>query len=116
MKRDLGLVRRMLLVIEASPSGFRADTLDLAGYTSEQVAYHLRLVLEAGLVMRLDETSPAPSVLELSWDGHEFADAARDELRWGRAMRIVGEKAGTVTADVLRQLLTALMKGTLGLP
>jgi hypothetical protein len=113
MKRDMGLVRRLVLAIEGSATGAPPGALEIPGYTPEQVAYHMRLMLESGMVTRLD--GAAAGLVSLTWQGHEFADAARDDLRWGRAMRIVQDKGGAVSADVLQQLLTALMKGTLGL-
>lgn len=78
-------------------------------------------MIQAGLATGSDVTSmgsngPKAILSTLTWAGHEFADAARDEARWGKAMVIVQEKGGSVTLSVLTQLLTALMKGALGLP
>jgi hypothetical protein len=55
-------------------------------------------------------------IYRLTWEGHEFLDAARDDTRWKRAWTIVREKAGSVTVDVLKQVLTSLMKDALALP
>ena len=51
----------------------------------------------------------------MTWEGHEFADAARDETRWKKAMGIVEEKGGAVTLDVLKELLLHLARMGLGL-
>ena len=55
-------------------------------------------------------------LVNLTWEGHEFAEAARDETRWEKAMGIVTEKGGAITIDVLKNLLSSLMKAALGLP
>ncbi len=55
-------------------------------------------------------------ITSLTWEGHEFTEAARDERRWKKAVGIVAEKGGNITLDVMKQLLMSLMKGTLGLP
>lgn len=121
MKRDLELIRKMVLAIEAAPSGWAPNDLKFEGYTDEQVGYHAYLLIDAGLAKGEDVSgfgseSPKGFINSLTWDGHEFADAARDGARWRKAMGIVQEKGGTVTIGVLTQLLVSLMKGALGLP
>ena len=48
MKRDMDLIRAMLLAVEEHPSGF-APKIELQGYTQEQINYHAYLLGEAGL-------------------------------------------------------------------
>ena len=120
MKRDLELIRKMVLAIEDASSGWAPD-LKFDGYSDAQVGYHAYLLIDAGLARGQDAStmgSDAPEgfITSLTWAGHEFADAARDETRWKKAMGVVQEKGGTVTIGVLTQLLIALMKGALGLP
>ncbi len=120
MKRDLDLVRKMLLAIEDSPSGWAPD-LKFDGYTDVQVGYHAYLLIDAGLARGDDGStmgSKAPEgiITSLTWAGHEFAEAARDEGRWTKAMGIVTQKGGNVTLDVMKALLVSLMKSALGLP
>lgn len=120
MKRDLELIRQMVLAIEDAPSGW-APHLKFEGYSDAQVGYHAYLLIDAGLAKGQDATTndsegPEGFISSLTWVGHEFADAARDETRWKRAMGVVHEKGGTVTIGVLTQLLVALMKGALGVP
>ncbi len=121
MKRDLELIRKMMLAIEDAPSGWAPQGLKIEGYTDEQVGYHAYLLLDAGFAKGEDATtlgsqSPEGFISRLTWEGHEFADAARDETRWRKAMGVVQEKGGIVTIGVLTQLLVSLMKSALGLP
>lgn len=121
MKRDLNLVRQILLAIEQSPSGFAPRQLVIDGYTDEQIGYHVHLMKEAGLVEASDTTgfkssSPEAIARQLTWSGHEFLDAARDDVRWTAALALATAKAGTFTFDVLKQLLVAALRGELGLP
>ena len=120
MKRDWDLIRKMILAIEDAPSGW-APQLKFEGYTDAQVGYHAYLLIDAGLVRgetvaAFGSEAPVGHIYNLTWDGHEFAEAARDETRWRKALGIVQEKGGTVTIGVLTQLLVALMKGALGIP
>lgn len=120
MKRDMNLVRQLVLVIEAGPSGFAPRNLVVDGYSNEEIGYHLFIMLEAGLIRGADVTvhgakSPEAIATSLTWAGHEFADAARDEDLWAKAMKLTKEKAGGVTIDLLMKLLTSLASSALGL-
>lgn len=120
MKRDLELIRKMVFAIEDSPSGWAPD-LKFEGYSDSQVGYHAYLLIDGGLARGGDAStmgSDAPEgfINSLTWAGHEFAAAARDETRWKKAMGVVQEKGGTVTIGVLTQLLVALMKGAFAVP
>ena len=119
VKRDPDLVRKMLLAVEEAPTGF-APTLSFEGYTDAQVGYHAYLLIDAGLAKGPDVTAheddgPVAVLQYLTWEGHEFADAARDETRWKKAKSIVAEKGGGVTFDVMKALLISLAKTALGL-
>lgn len=119
MKRDLDIIRKMLLAVEEAPTGF-APTLSFEGYTDAQVGYHAYLLIDAGLAKGADVTShgsggPVAIIQYLTWEGHEFADAARDETRWKKAKSIAAEKGGGITLDVMKALLISLTKAALGL-
>jgi len=119
MKRDPELIRKMLLAVEALPKGF-APKLDLEGHTPEQVGYHAYLLIEAGyakgaILTHMASPSPEARITSLTWKGHDFLEAARDPGRWEQAMKIVKEKGGGATLDVLKDLLVSLMtKAMLG--
>jgi Hypothetical protein (DUF2513) len=121
MKRDMELIRKMVLAIEDAPTGWAPDKLEVDGYTADQISYHAYLLVDAGLtdgpiVTNSDSTGgPEALIRHLTWAGHEFAEAARDESRWKKAMVVVKEKGGSVTLGVLTQLLTSLMKSALSL-
>lgn len=119
MKRDMDLIRKMLIAVEESPRGY-ADTITVDGYTDDQIGYHGYLAVQAGLAEGADVTAMGASgpnwmLLNLTWEGHEFLDAARDDSRWRAAMEKIGKSAGSVPVPVLVQLLAALAKQSLGL-
>ena len=107
MKRDMDLIRKILLRIEASNNALDMnDILDL-GESEQQIAYHLELLLDAGLINAIDactKTGDNYMDLSLTWDGHEFLEAARDPSRWEQA-RLVAGKAGMMTFDILKEIL-----------
>lgn len=120
MKRDMELIRKILLAVEGSESAFAPDPLKIEGYTDEQITYHSFLLVNAGLVHGHISIEAGESLLALveypTWAGHEFLDAARDETRWRKVMAKVAEKGESVTIGVLEGLLVAAMKSAVGLP
>ena len=89
MKRDMDLIRQILLTAEAYPSGF-APQIEIDGYTQEEINYHAFLLGEAGLakvnnVTHMGSKSPEAIIVNLTWSGHEFLDAARGKTIWNQA-------------------------------
>jgi hypothetical protein len=114
------LIRRLAVALEDSPAYASFDG-KLEGYDPYDVGYHAHLMIQAGLAEGADITSlgsPHRMALltGLTWQGHEFLDAARDEARWKKAMVLVQQKGGAVTIAVLTEVLKSLMRGQLGLP
>ncbi len=113
MKRDMDLVRNILLAIEAEPTGYAPEKLVIEGYTKDQIGYHVFIMIEAGLIEGQDVTSmgsscPVGVATRMTWHGHEFLDACRDLTRWNKAKGIVA-KIGGATIEVFKQVLTELM-------
>ena len=120
MKRDMELVRKIALAIEAEPNGYALRGVTVDGYTDEQIAYHSHLMLEHGLAKGVDVshmggTSPMAQLTALTWAGHEFAESARNDAVWRKAMTTVQEKGGAITLSVLTELLKKLMRDHFGL-
>ena len=117
MKRDMDLVRQILLAIEEAP-GF-APTLNIDGYTDEQIGFHVIIMIEANLIHGADvtgdgDTGPMGIPTRLSWEGHDFLDAARDPSRWQQAKDAIGPIGGA-SIQVWIGVLTQVMKQSLGL-
>lgn len=90
MKRDLELIRKMLLEIDDSPPGWAPD-MKFDGYDDGQVGYHAHLLIEAKLATGHDAgnfggDAPFGFITHLTDAGHEFAQAARNDARWEKAL------------------------------
>jgi hypothetical protein len=121
MKRDLDLIRKILLVMEEQEHGYVQSELAVEGYTKEQVNFHIFLLGEAGLAKVVENTpvgckSPSALALHLTWAGYEFLAAAKDDTLWTKAKTTVIKPAGGVAFSVLLEWLKAEAKGRLGLP
>lgn len=118
MKRDMDLIRAMLLAIESNPHGF-APKIDIEGYTQEQIGYHALLLGEAGLAKvherKLEEIkTPEAYVERLTWAGHEFLDSARDKQIWNQAKDVLN-KVGASSLPILMGVLTKIIEKKLSL-
>ncbi|WP_313410411.1 DUF2513 domain-containing protein [Stutzerimonas kunmingensis] len=113
----MDLIRLLLLKLEnlatdgnvAHVSG-QTPELQCVGYEPAQIDYHLSLISEAGLIRFM----PGPLegglfFVRLSWDGHDFADAIRDDQIWART-RKGALAAGGFTMDLLKDLAIGFLR------
>jgi hypothetical protein len=115
MKRDMDLVRQILIVLEDYEHGLAPEPFAVPGYTEEQIGYHIVLMDEAGLVQAHPDTSfgqqsPSAMLERITWAGHEFIGNARNETIWNRVKGIVVAKGGTVSFEVLKFLVVETAK------
>lgn len=121
MKRDLDLIRKLLLAMEEHEHGFAPQRIHIDGYNEDQIGYHIYLLGEAGLAKVVETTSmgnasPNALPLNLTWAGYEFLEAAKDETLWRKAKEKLVQPAGGVAFSVLIEWLKAEAKSRLGLP
>ncbi|HEY2413893.1 MAG TPA: DUF2513 domain-containing protein [Pirellulaceae bacterium] len=122
MKRDMELIRKILLVVEESQGEPDLTVLFKDGYDEAALSYNAWLTQEAGLTAGIDpcwsDSDPYPAVFlrRLTWQGHEFLDAARNEPRWKGVMGKVKSAGGGVTLAVLQSLLSDALKQQIGIP
>jgi hypothetical protein len=91
MKRDMDLVRDLLLYFEAKSetAGIHASEVRIDGHNETEIVLHLNIMAEAGLLICepfRSSTNPErfirTFVFDLSWAGHEYLDTIRDPKIW----------------------------------
>ena len=104
----MDLVRQILLAIENLESVDQPVDLNFDEHSSEEVSYHVMLLDEADLIDAVEAaefgTSSRWFPMRLTWQGHEFLDAARDDTRWNKAKDAMN-KAGGFVFEVGKALL-----------
>lgn len=111
MKRDMDVVRRILLELEAAPLPMAGWRPPMEGVPDEVAAYNAVQAIDAGLVLGnvtgiMGSRTPHVILTRLTWAGHDFLDAAREPGRWERVKGLAAQ-AGGVTFDVLKSWLVA---------
>jgi hypothetical protein len=121
MTRDMDLVRQILLWAEAQSTARLNRNPEIAGYSEPQIDYHVHLLWQAGLVEALDISSssrpgPAALITSITWAGHEFLAAAKNETVWNKAKSKVLTGGVSFTLEILKEFLVQAAKDQIGLP
>ena len=118
MKRDMDLIRELLLHLEAIPMPTDGETaifpnddrIAVPGHDPAQVDYHLGLLRSAHF---LDESHARPAsginFRGLTWQGHDFLDSVRDPKIWAKT-KDGALAAGGFTVDLLKDLAKGLVE------
>ena len=117
MKRDMDLVREILLEIEKSYVSTAICNLHIDGYDMETMAYHCKILYEAGLVSEYkpiyaDDGLCAFFVGSLTWDGNDYLDKVRDNSIWKKTKDIIANKGLPLVFDTIKTISTAFITAT----
>jgi hypothetical protein len=120
MKRDMELIRKILLTVEESDTGWANHPIEIDGYDEHTIGYHCLLLVEADLCEGENITAsrskgPEAMITRLNWEGYEFLDAAKEPARWEEARRTIFDKLGSASFQVWTAVLTNLMLRSTGL-
>jgi len=108
MIRDLDLARQLLLDVESRGADCSVSLLHSGPEQDqeERIRYHLRLLLDAGLLKEVDRTSAGVPCVRLTHDGHELLALAGNNSRWQEAQWVCRERLGCLSLSVIRSILT----------
>ncbi|MDO6467538.1 MAG: DUF2513 domain-containing protein [Paraglaciecola chathamensis] len=117
MKRDMDLIRKLVLYIEAKEDDHPISKEPFAGFTELEFEEHYHLLYEAGLVRCetvCSRSTPSRIVrvipFSLTWEGHDFADAIKNEKIWKNAKDKITSQIGGLPFDVLKAVLIGMCK------
>lgn len=118
MKRDMELIRSIMLEAEKSQDPYELIDPKIEGHNELEISYHIALLDDAGLLHGHDRSAIGIfrwSAGPLTWAGHEFVEAARDESIWKDALAIT-DKAGNGTVfELLKKALMHILEKRTGL-
>ena len=119
MKRDMDLIRLLLLTVEGTDYGERHD-LDIPGYDEPTIDYNLELLILSGLIngdcSRMLDKTLRVTISGLTWEGHDLLEAIRTDSVWDRTKDFL-EDGGlqSVSLEVLKEIASKIAREMLGL-
>jgi hypothetical protein len=121
MHRDMDLVRQILLAMEAYEHGFAAARFTIAGYDQEIIGHHVWLMAQGQLITAAPVTaqgdlSPIALPEAITWAGHDFLDAVRDDQVWSTVKAVQRDKGLTLPFALLQDLALKILAAHVGLP
>lgn len=116
MKRDMELIREIMLFLEEKPgpAHLKAEEFPMQGRSGLEIQYHLNLLYQAGFLNGEPVKSSTSDRLirvipfDLTWEGHEFLEAVRDPEIWRRA-KAGAASAGTASIQFIWGMAKALI-------
>ncbi len=124
MKRNWDTIRDILTRLEEHNS--EEDWLNLSNFSQDkqsEISYHMELLIEAGLVngQMSEEFGSGPEdffATRLTWDGHEFLDAIRNDTVWQKTKKSFINKGLSMTFDLVKSVASdvaaSYLKATIG--
>lgn len=113
MKRDLELIRAILLEVEQKLTS-RAQLIDVPGYPPDLIAYNVELLVDGGYMQSASMAS-AHLPTRLTWKGHEFLDATRSESVWQQVRAQLKDRRVDAPIALIQELAIKIAASMLGL-
>jgi hypothetical protein len=117
MKRDMELVRQLMLFLEVQVNPSRCR-IEIDEVPEHKVNYHLALLIEADLIdgeigSAMGENPALPNyvrVHRITWLGHEFIDNFRSEQVWNTIKSEFKELSFSSLTEIGKQLIEGYAK------
>jgi len=112
MKRDMELIKQLLLLIEEQADG--GLQLEIPQDIDRKVAVkHLNMLEEAGLVknnIQYGDNYPVCIFSSLTWEGHDFLENIKNDTVWNKLKEMIKEKSGELSWAVIKAAAIEYMK------
>lgn len=114
MKRDMDLVREILLKIEEEHVYTAIYNLKIDGYDMATVAYHCKIMHEAGLISDYGSQPGSNSIYSfavgsLTWEGNDYLDKIRDNSIWKKTKDTIASKGLPLIFDTIKTISNAII-------
>ena len=114
MKRDMDLIRLILLRIEEQYRSTAIYDLSVVGYDKETIAYHCKILHEAGLIADYkaqygDNQLQHFGISGLTWAGHDYLDKIRDDSIWRKTKDAIAKKGLPLILETVKTVASAFV-------
>ena len=120
MNRNWDTIRDVLIATESLEQDETLSLRDFDSGRASEISYHVELLAESGLLnvtlkKRIGKGPKDFFIRRLTWAGHEFLDAIRDESVWSKTKSKIMSKGGSMTFDLVKDVAISIIKSALGL-
>ena len=114
----MDLCRKILIEIESWTTTRAPTSVEIEGYTDEEIGYNAWLLAEQGLIEGVERAGISQGVHRyrprcLTPWGHDFLEHARDDTRWKTAKDKLASIGGPTTIQAMKTILETLTKAGL---
>ena len=116
MKRDMELIRKILLQIEEKCDGTGAYPLDsIEGYSYEQIVLHMDLIEEADLVNNVKKLMGGSVLVDrLTNKGYDFLENIKNEEVWEKTKTEIKNKKLPETIEFISKVAGIFIGNIIG--
>ena len=125
MKRDMDLVRRILLAVEQHDAFDGVPYIEALAIDDERfdvTVHHVDIMVQAGLLkvtalgvsLKGEPGKPDRFGIKLTWTGSEFLDATRSATVWNKVKTTLVASGGAATFDIILDLAKSYLKSAVG--
>ena len=107
MKRDMDLIRNILLKVEGGD--FHGG---VEGHNNDTTNYHKALLIDKGLIEgtpHYSNTGEKPPdipdlvmIKKITWEGHDFIDGIRTDTKWAKVKGFLAEAGKDLTVETIK--------------
>lgn len=118
MKRDMELIRMVMLAAEKTEDPNTLIDPKFEGHSETEISYHIALLDDAGLLHGQDRSAIGVfrwSAGTLTWAGQEFVEAVKDDSVWKEALAITAKSGDGTVFELLKKVLMQLLEKRAGL-
>lgn len=117
MKRNLDLIRKILLDVEGRSEPFGSTDIEIDGFDSAEICYHVGLLAEVGFIHAVKSVRLGGEtrylISSMTFDGHDYLDVVRSPKVW-QCVKDTATKAGvTLTIMLAKETATRLVSQAL---
>lgn len=120
MKRDMDLVKKILLNIESSEPLESLTDIQIDGYDKNTINAHCELLYCRNLIKEFNPINAyggmiSASVSGLTWEGYDFLEAIRNDSKWNETKEIIKNKGLPMAIETImtisKEFVSAASKG-----
>lgn len=119
MKRNIGLIRDLLIFAEEQEDSWFAKEIAIGGWDQKEIVYNVGLALDAGFLSGEDASLLGPNGKDfhidgMTYEGHEFLDQIRTDDVWNKVKAMATEKGVGLTVDIVKKLALKVIDQLIG--